>query len=67
MKITLTDEELEAQDGLKSPVVLRSEYESLRQEYVRHMQFLASHEDMPEGLRNYCSRTLDFLEMDLDS
>ena len=53
-------------DVLKSPVVLRSEYESLREGYIRHMQFLADHPDMPEGLRNYCSRTLDFLEMNFN-
>lgn len=52
----LTEEEL------KSPVVLRSEYESLRQEFIETMQYLANHSQMTENLKDYCNKTLVLLE-----
>lgn len=48
--------------SFKSPVVLRSEYESLRQEFIETMQFLANHSQMTENLKDYCNRTLSLLE-----
>lgn len=59
-------EELSRVD-LQSPVVLRSEYESLRQEFIETMQYLASHSQMTENLKNYCNRTLTQLEVDNDN
>lgn len=47
---------------LKSPVILRSEYESLRQEFIETMQYLANHSQMTENLKDYCNRTLSLLE-----
>lgn len=49
-------------DGPKSPVVLRSEYESLRQEFIETMQYLANHSQMTENLKDYCNKTLGLLE-----
>ena len=49
-------------DVLKSPVVLRSEYESLRQEFIETMQYLANHSQMTENLKDYCNKTLVLLE-----
>lgn len=52
---------------LESPVVLRSEYESLRQEFIETMQFLANHSQMNDGLKDYCNKTLGLLEETNDS
>lgn len=49
-------------DVLKSPVVLRSEYDSLRQEFIETMQYLANHSQMTENLKDYCNKTLVLLE-----
>lgn len=59
-------EELSRVD-IHSPVVLRSEYESLRQEFIEVMQYLANHSQMTENLKNYCNKTLGLLEETNDS
>jgi len=55
-----------AYSSFKSPVVLRSEYESLRQEFIETMQYLANHSQITENLKDYCNNTLGLLKVSDD-